>query len=139
MVLVIRPKGGIGNRLRVVTSYYVKYIKNKDEKLIVIWRCDKFCNGYFQEYFEPIPNVEFRHNNDEALKINYSGCSRVGPVDFSIIKPLPHIMNKINEKRNLLNIIILLFTYGVQIIFHQQQKEVRLQQMKNFSNLSMII
>ena len=103
MVLVIRPKGGIGNRLRVVTSYYLKYIKNKDEKLIVIWRWDKFCNGYFQEYFEPIPNVEFRTHNDPTLKINYSGCSRVGPVDFSIIKPLPHIMNKINEKRNLLN------------------------------------
>lgn len=103
MVLVIRPKGGIGNRIRMLTSYYLKYIKNKDEKLIVIWRQDKFCNGHFQNYFEPIPNVEFRYNNEQNVKIDYSGCSRVGPLDLSIIKPLPHILHKINEKRNLLN------------------------------------
>lgn len=103
MVYTIFPTGGLGNRLRVVISYYIKYIKNKDEKLIVIWRLDKLCNGYFQDYFEPIPNVEFRTHNDPSLKINYKGCSRIGSVDFSLIKPLPHIENKINEKRNLLN------------------------------------
>jgi len=87
----------------VVTSYYIKYIKNKDEKLIVIWRNDCLCNGYFLDYFEPIPNVEFVKQNDKTLTINYKGCSRVGPTtDFTIIKPLPHIMEKINEKRKLL-------------------------------------
>lgn len=103
MVLVIRPKGGIGNRFRVLTSYYLKYIKNTDEKLIVIWIKDKFCNGYFQDCFEPIPKVEFLPNNDKKLKVNYCSCSRVGPMDFSILKPLPHMIDKINEKRNLLN------------------------------------
>lgn len=87
----------------MVTSYYIKYIKNKDEKLIVIWRNDSLCNGYFLDYFEPIPNVEFVKQNDKTLTINYKGCSRVGPTtDFTIIKPLPHIMEKINEKRKLL-------------------------------------
>jgi hypothetical protein len=103
MELVIRPKGGIGNRFRVLTSYYLKYIKNTDKKLIVLWVKDKCCNGYFQDYFEPIPKVEFITNNDKKLKVNYCSCSRVGPVDFSIIKPLPHMIDKINEKRNLLN------------------------------------
>ena len=103
MVHTIFPTGGLGNRLRVVTSYYIKYIKNKDEKLIVIWRNDSLCNGHFLDYFEPIPNVEFVKQNDKTLTINYKGCSRIGPTtDFTIIKPLPHIMDKINENRKLL-------------------------------------
>ena len=97
MIHVIKPQGGLGNRLRVITSYYLKYIKDQNNNLIVIWKLDRFCNGFFLDYFEPILNIEFQQENKDDLHIDYNSCSSIGPTHLEIIQPLPYIIEKINE------------------------------------------
>ena len=50
-MIVIKVTGGLCNRLRAVFSYF---LKAKDDKtnLLVIWISDKYCNGYFENYFK---------------------------------------------------------------------------------------
>ena len=45
-MIVIKPTGGLCNRLRVVISYY-EDAKMKNEKLIIVWHEDINCNGKY--------------------------------------------------------------------------------------------
>jgi hypothetical protein len=71
--MIIKPRGGLCNRLRVIFSYY-EYAISINKPLIVLWIKSSDCNGYFLDYFEPIPNVTFltTMTND----IYYEGCSK---------------------------------------------------------------
>lgn len=45
-ILVVKPIGGLCNKLRVIFSYYKKAI-NENKKLIIIWIADRDCPGFF--------------------------------------------------------------------------------------------
>jgi hypothetical protein len=71
---VIQPGGGLCNYLRVVFSY-LQHCKATGKQLIVIWRPSHHCPGFFLDYFQPIPNVEFLPANTHGRTIDYDGCS----------------------------------------------------------------
>ena len=55
---VLETKAGLCNRLRAVFSYY-KSLENTNTKMIVIWKPDIHCPGYFLDYFKPVPGITF--------------------------------------------------------------------------------
>ena len=100
-MIVIKPTGGLCNRLRVVISYY-EDAKMKNEKLIIVWHEDINCNGKYTDYFQPLPNVEFIYKKYDG-KINYCGYSALYRVtNYESLKLLPSMIEIVNEKRKLL-------------------------------------
>jgi len=100
--IVIKPKGGLCNYLRVVFSYY-NYTKSKNLLLIVIWEVTKMCNGYFLDFFKPIKNVIFLRKNN-GKKILYKG-NKPKPGFTPLYDELrlkPYLENIINNKKNIL-------------------------------------
>jgi len=57
-VLIVQPKGGLGNRIRVVFSYLLIAIE-KNAKLAINWKKDRYCPAHFLDIFAPIPEVDF--------------------------------------------------------------------------------
>jgi len=107
-VIIIYPTNGLCNKLRVTFSYY-QYAKSQNKKLIVIWPITIECAGFFLDYFEPIKNIQFEKTNKYALSnIKYLGNSWHPEYDpskvfiYSELKPLPSIMNVINNYIKLL-------------------------------------
>ena len=45
-MIVIQPTSGLGNKLRVIFSYY-ELAKKQNKKLYVIWIINNACNGFF--------------------------------------------------------------------------------------------
>jgi hypothetical protein len=71
--IVVVPTEGLCNRLRVVFSYYMK-AKSEGRPLVVIWKPSAECNGFFLDYFEPLPNTRFlTRNTDPRLPVAYKG------------------------------------------------------------------
>ena len=100
-MIIIKPTGGLCNRLRVVISYY-EDAKKKNEKLIIVWRQDINCNGNYTDYFAPLPNVDFVYD-EYKNKVDYCGYSALYRVtNYQYLKLLPHMIDKINEKKKLL-------------------------------------
>ena len=102
-MIVIVPEGGLCNYLRVVFSYYVMALE-KNETLIVIWHITTVCPGFFLDYFKPLKNVIFEHNNNKNYKIYYTGCyiSKEYPPKYNKLELLPEIKNIIINKCKLL-------------------------------------
>ena len=104
-MITILPIGGLSNYLRVLFSYY-EYCQNNNLKLNVIWIKTSACPGYFLDYFEPIPDVTFKYNKDENVKINYCGCqprqNNHNP-SYDKLKLKPYIGKIIFDKLEILN------------------------------------
>lgn len=67
--LIVCPKGGLGNRLRVIFSFWCFcqskiHSQTKDLKLQIVWEKDKYCNGLFLDFFKEIPDVIFKNSNE---------------------------------------------------------------------------
>ena len=73
-MITIKPTGGLCNYLRCVFSYY-EYARSINSELTVIWVQTRACPGYFLDYFEPIPHVNFNKQIDKDVKIDYNGFS----------------------------------------------------------------
>ena len=101
MYYVIRPLGGFGNRIRVVFSYLIYCLQN-NKKLYVIWRLDDACNGYYLDYFIPIPNVIFK---TKKIKTDYQGefaykCSQKDYLlALKLLIPKTSLQKEIDEKK----------------------------------------
>ena len=104
-MITILPIGGLSNYLRVLFSYY-EYCQYNNLKLTVIWIKTSACPGYFLDYFEPIPDVTFKYNNDENVKINYRGCQprqNNHKLNYDKLKLKPYIEKIIFDKLEILN------------------------------------
>ena len=103
-MIVVKPRGGLCNYLRVIFSYYLLAQKRKQE-LIVIWVITDKCPGWFLDFFEPVKGIIFERTNDKQYKINHSGCRqhRNFQPNYTYLKPLSIINNIIKEKQSLLN------------------------------------
>ncbi|WP_345951526.1 MULTISPECIES: hypothetical protein [unclassified Mucilaginibacter] len=55
-LLLVRPVGGIANRMRVLESAY-KFSKAASLKLVVLWERNGNLNAKYSECFEPVPNM----------------------------------------------------------------------------------
>lgn len=100
--IVIKPRGGLCNYLRVIFSFY-NYAKSKNLLLIVIWKKTGLCNGFFLDYFKPIKNIIFLRKNN-GKKIFYQGnCGYPGFMpDYKELELLPYFQEIINRKKDLL-------------------------------------
>jgi len=102
-MITIHPIGGLCNRLRVIFSYY-EYTRKNNLQLNVIWIKNNSCPGYFLDYFEPIPYVDFK--NDINVKIYYKGCvpyQRNFQPNYDKLKLKPYIKKIIFDKLDILN------------------------------------
>ena len=54
----IIPEGGLCNKIRVLLSHYDIAMK-LNKKFIVIWNNDRYCNGLFLDYYQPLENTTF--------------------------------------------------------------------------------
>jgi len=102
-MLVVYALGGLCNKLRVVFSYN-QYAKILNKKLVIIWSKSEQCTGLFLDYFEPVENVLFLESNKDKLKIDYTSHDELSdyPSNYSELKLLPSILEKIKEKINIL-------------------------------------
>jgi len=104
--IVIVTNGGLCNRLRTIFTYYRKASMEK-KKLIVIWKIDIACPGFFLDYFDPIDNISFFKDNSNNYSIDYNGV--FGYPDFtnnklySKLKLLSHIDEKVKTNIKLFN------------------------------------
>jgi len=105
--VIIKTQAGLCNRLRVVLSY-LEYAKSINKKLRVYWMKDRFCNGNFLDYFEPIPDVEIVHEktNDpifgKGLFLCHPDFMNESTLRWQLLIPKQHIRKKINYKINTL-------------------------------------
>lgn len=103
-ILTIQLEGGLCNYLRVLFSYY-EYARFINSELNVIWLKTESCPGYFLDYFEPIPHVNFITNIEdigENTNIYYRGygCMANFPPMYKKLKLRPFIKNEILNKIN---------------------------------------
>lgn len=103
--IVVRPEGGLCNRLRVIFSYHAE-AKRRNTTLLVVWTQTEECNGWFLEYFEPVPNITFVSNTDRTIE--YSGYGAHPNYDettqciYRELRLVPTLMDKIRRKRAML-------------------------------------
>lgn len=71
--IVIKPNGGLCNKLRVVFSYYYKAM-DENKKLKIIWQESIDCPGLFLNYFKPIENIIFDNNTNINYANYYGTC-----------------------------------------------------------------
>ena len=105
-MLTILPTGGLCNLLRVVFSYY-KYARSINSELTVVWKTTSPCPGYFLDYFEEIPHVNFVTDIEKDMKIDYKGCGwhpdynpYTGLDIYDTLKLKPFMQNIISDKIN---------------------------------------
>jgi len=100
--IIIRPTGSLCNRLRVILSYKHEY---PDKLIKVLWLMyDKAVGCKFEDYFEPIANIEFYDDKywSEFTKIgiDYIGCYIINnnfiTTVADILKPNKYIEDKID-------------------------------------------
>ena len=110
-MVTIYPTGGLCNYLRVVFSYH-EYAKSISSTLTVIWIKTDACPGYFLDYFEPIPTIQFITNHNtihntahNRNNIMYKGCSvhQQFQPNYTELKIKPYLQNIIQQKINVLN------------------------------------
>ena len=102
--LIIHPIEGLCNRLRVIFSY-LQYANSINKSLLVIWEKTERCNGYFDDYFEPIENVTFIKYKNKDMNVYYRGYYKNTEFNYPCYKKLklkPIINNIINEKLNII-------------------------------------
>lgn len=84
--ITIACSSGLSNRIRTVLGFY--YICKKQNKhLTVLWPTDEVCNGYFLDYYKPIPGITFKNEYQHSEDIYFTGQDTI-----------PSILNKHNFK-----------------------------------------
>jgi hypothetical protein len=56
--ITIACSSGLSNRIRTLLGFYYM-CQQTNKQLTVMWPVDDVCNGYFLDYYEPLPNVTF--------------------------------------------------------------------------------
>ena len=87
--LIIAPKGGLGNRLRVVFSYFIIALQT-EKSLIINWKPDKYCPAHFLDIFHPIQEITFS-NEKPHIK-----TTRRADVKFSLYIPALKLLKPLN-------------------------------------------
>ena len=112
--MIIKPRRGLCNKLRVVFSFYKKSLELNES--LIVWIKDNECEGYFLDYFETIDGVIFLQDNlnkeeihNLSNKIDYEGYdlhNGYNPYLMNIydqLKPLKYINDKIESIKSLMN------------------------------------
>jgi hypothetical protein len=99
--MTIEPTGGLANRLRVIFSYR-ELARQKNEKLLVSWTPNESCDGFFEDFFEPIDIVAISRQKQENLF--YRGCSPYKiSFNYSQLRLNKNMQNKLNARLKVLD------------------------------------
>jgi hypothetical protein len=63
--LIVRPLGGLANRMRVIETA-MAFAANHSAEVIILWEKNNILNAYYEQCFESLPNVKI-------INIDYSG------------------------------------------------------------------
>jgi hypothetical protein len=55
--LIVRPLGGLANRMRVIETA-TAFATNHSAEIIILWEKNNILNAYYEQCFEPLPNVK---------------------------------------------------------------------------------
>jgi len=69
---VLETEAGLCNRLRVLFSYAL-HARSLQTRMLVYWTPDSACNGFFLDYFEPLPHVLFKKDKPRDVQPHYRG------------------------------------------------------------------
>jgi hypothetical protein len=97
MSIVINTREGLCNQLRTMFSY-IELTQKFKIKLKVIWTNYNKCNGFFLDYFEPIPNViieEYTLNN----------INRIHDIKYKKNTPILSIKDIIKKSKTTENLV----------------------------------
>lgn len=76
-MIIIQPSGGLCNRMRVINSGW-RLSRERQEKLLVLWNCNRELNCPFESLFRPV--TEFRivniHSVADPRKLFYQKTAR---------------------------------------------------------------
>src|SRR6185437_14799734 len=72
-MIIVKPNGGLGNRMRVINSALNLAKQNKKESIKVLWKKDPGLNVSFNDIFHPIANSLITGN---TLLMSYYFYSR---------------------------------------------------------------
>tara|TARA_R110000824_G_scaffold67527_2_gene174970 strand:+ start:1409 stop:2167 length:759 start_codon:yes stop_codon:yes gene_type:complete len=77
--IIIKPEGGLCNRLRVI-MIYLEYVNQKNKKLKILWSADRpidkvVSNTHFLDIFKPLPNASFV-SQESSQNISYRGWGK---------------------------------------------------------------
>lgn len=93
--IIIKPIGGLCNRLSFMFSFIRKLIdqkKLKNTQLIIIWNENESCPGKIESYFRKIRNVKFNyHQNYKPDMISYKIIEDY--TDILYLKKIPLFLN----------------------------------------------
>lgn len=97
----INVRSGLCNRLRAALSH-LAYCRMKKEKLYILWMNEPACNGFFNDYFQPMKglivekkkslNVPYQWNRGGKMMKNVESVHL-----FKELQPKPHIQARIDE------------------------------------------
>jgi hypothetical protein len=106
--MILRVRGGLGNRLRVLFSHYL-FCKRIHEHLTVIWFVSDACPGFYLDYFEEIDGITFLRDNSQKLKIDiatwdcHSEFNNPELLNYSNLKLKKEIYDIVRERINTLD------------------------------------
>jgi hypothetical protein len=113
-IIIIKPKNGLGNRLRFMFSF-IKELKDNNKfnntKLVVCWLKDKECPYFYLDSLTQIPNVTFINtDNIKDRKIDFSSGGWVEGYQYkniinnilfspklAILEEIKNIIKKLNN------------------------------------------
>ena len=131
-MIIIQPKGGLCNYLRVIFSYYV-FAKKNNKKLLVLWEKTKFTTGFFSEYFLPVDDIIFEYFDNKnqisevKYKIDYKGSwdHNLGYLpDYQYLKLKPCMISIIKNKQKILaNNYIAVHIRRTDLVYIVQKKK----------------
>jgi len=106
-MITIQPGGGLCNYLRCVFSYY-EYARSINSELTVIWVQTRECPGYFLDYFEPIPYINFKNCSEKDVKMKNTNKwhPNFNPYKmqvYSKLKLKPYLEKIVFDKLDILN------------------------------------
>ena len=105
--MIIKTIAGLCNRLRVILSWR-KYCIAHNTPCKILWELEEACNGYFSDYFQPIPDVEFIDSLQNNQKIdvetyNINEDFNLTNEDFKLLKPKNEIQQILDSELNKLS------------------------------------
>ena len=104
--LIVRPLGGLANRMRVIETA-VAFGRDHSAEIIILWEKNNILNAYYEQCFEPLANVKIINvdcSGDNFLfklkrKIIYRLFSLIGKFIFDTRLYDSTIRNYLNDDR----------------------------------------
>jgi hypothetical protein len=76
-MIVVKPRGGLCNRMRVIKSLIALKAIKKDLKILVVWEKNTELYAPFNALFKPINNIRIISTTNFQTRIIYFICTKI--------------------------------------------------------------